>query len=700
MGFFPPQNFTILLLILCFFASTSLQARKTYTYTFDQNNPYQGLSLSKNGSIDKNAIQVTPDTGTQDLNNFPMQNISGRVFINKPFKLWEGKVPPKPSRVGAKNRDEVASFNSTFRINIYPLKGPAGEGLTFLIAPKTELPGNSSGQFLGLTNASTDGNSTNQIIAVELDTGKQAFDPDGNHIGIDINGVRSVKVESLDPLGMVLAPNTTAASFFNVWVQYDGVAKVMEVYIGKQETKDGDDSPKPKSPVLRMDLDLREYLNRESYFGFSASTGTNYELNCVLRWTFTIKYFPDKPDWWKIAVGVGVPAAVLVAMAAAALLVLRMRKRRNLHSQSAILGALKSLPGTPREFEFKDLKKATENFDGKNKLGSGGFGVVFKGRLAVEKMEIAVKMFSRENLQGQGDFIAELTIINRLRHKHLVKLLGWCHKNGKLLLVYEYMPHGSLDKHLFSSPEENPLSWELRYKIVYGVASALHYLHNEFEQRVVHRDLKASNIMLDSDFNARLGDFGLARALDNEKTSYAEAEGVLGTVGYIAPECFHTGKATRESDVYGLGAVLLEVVCGQKPGAKIGGFQYLVDWVWYLHRDGRILEAVDPRLRGDYDVEQAQRLLLLGLACSHPTANERPRASDIVQIILGSVPIPIVPPFRPAFVWPSMGPIDLDSLEGDTTTMTPNSQFNPGWTPQSGSDESINANGGHFDSLV
>lgn len=128
-----------------------------------------------------------------------------------------------------------------------------------------------------------------------------------------------------------------------------------------------------------------------------------------------------------------------------------------------------------------------------------------------------------------------------------------------LLLVYDYMPNGSLDSHIFCPPEKAPLSWNLRYKVLSGVASALRYLHNEYDQKVLHRDLKASNIMLEINFNARLGDFGLARAIDNEKTSYAELDGVPGTFGYIAPECLHTGKASGESDVYGFGAVILEV---------------------------------------------------------------------------------------------------------------------------------------------
>lgn len=276
-------------------------------------------------------------------------------------------------------------------------------------------------------------------------------------------------------------------------------------------------------------------------------------------------------------------------------------------------------------------------------------------------------------------------------------VLGWCHKYGKLLLVYEYMPNGSLDKHLFVGPNIEVLGWNVRYKIISGVASALQYLHNEYDQRVVHRDLKASNIMLDSNFNARLGDFGLARALDNEKTSYAEAEGVLGTMGYIAPECFHMGKATQQSDVYAFGAVVLELVCGRRPGARIGGFQLLVDWVWYLHRDGRLLEAVDPRLGEDFVAPEAERLLLLGLACSHPTAAERPKTQAIVQIISGTVPAPVVPPFKPAFVWPAAGPMSLESGSTNETATMSTSHFGSGWSGQYLSRESYT---GYTDSLV
>lgn len=660
--------FLLLEAFVLFLISTVVEAdkkleifRKQYGGPFDESY-YDIFEVEKPATISNDALQVTLDTASSEIMNLTHQ--SGRVFFKEPFKLWDGDINVTD------NATVVGSFNSSFLINIYrPQNATPGEGMAFVIAPDLNLPEHSSGEFLGLTNSSTDGNPSNKIVAVEIDTFKQEFDIDDNHIGINLHSVRSVKNASLTPYNMTIAP--IGARFYNVWVDYDGVGKVMEVYISEQETKTGPTPPKPGSPILSYNLNLRDHVRQYSYFGFSASTGDDYQLNCVLRWNLTVHHFPENDDQWqKIVLGAGIPVLVLLLIGAFGLGYYIHQRRMQL-SNPNLVGALKTLPGTPREFGFMDLKKATGNFNPKNKLGQGGYGVVYWGFLVKENLEIAVKWFSRESIKGQDDFLAELTIINRLRHKNLVKLLGWCHKNGKLLLVYEYMPKGSLDKHLFAPPNVDPLPWNLRDNAISGVASALQYLHNEYEQKVVHRDLKASNIMLDSSFNARLGDFGLARALENEKTSYAEAEGVLGTMGYIAPECFHTGKATQQSDVYAFGAVLLELVCGRHPGAKIGGFNYLVDWVWLMHRDGRLLEAVDPRLGDEYVAEEAERLLLLGLACSHPTASERPKTEAILQMIMSkTVPVPFVPSFRPAFVWPSDVLEYLDSSSTGKTSMT------------------------------
>ncbi|XP_037432722.1 L-type lectin-domain containing receptor kinase VIII.1-like, partial [Triticum dicoccoides] len=227
---------------------------------------------------------------------------------------------------------------------------------------------------------------------------------------------------------------------------------------------------------------------------------------------------------------------------------------------------------------------------------------------------------------------------------------GWCHQNGVLLLVYDLMPNGSLDRHLFGRPGDAPvLTWEQRYKVAAGVASALNYLHHDYDHVVIHRDMKPSNIMLDAAFNARLGDFGLARALDADKTSYTDRAGLPGTLGYIAPECFHTGGATRELDVFGFGAVVLEIVCGRRNSCcHPAGCSQLLEEAWELHGAGSVLEAVDPRLAGAFDEAEAERLLLLGLACSHPNPGERPTAQAILQILTHSAPPPDVPPSRPA----------------------------------------------------
>lgn len=679
MGVAVATTITTTVIFLSFFSAVA--KFETFTTSYPNfNTTFEDLArtelqFSDDATVDQEALQITPDTGNNDA-VFDLRHRSGRIMFRQPFKLWDGD---------ADSTSAVASFTTFFLVNIFPVNnGTPGEGLAFVIAPTVDVPVNSSGEYLGLTNATLNNQSTNGVVAVELDTVKQSFDEDDNHIGLNIHSIRSVTSKPLKPENITLVPDASTPAFHNIWIQYNGTEKIIRIYIADQPEKLSPTPPMPKTPIIQYNLDLRKTVNRESYIGFAASTGNNSQLNCVLRWNITVQHLPGpKSKLMTILLAVGIPVVLVVVGLAAYLGYYLYKKRLVNRSQSNILSRLRTLPGMPKEFQFRELKKATNNFDGKRKLGQGGYGVVYRGVLPEDNVEVAVKWFSRESLKGEDDFLAELTIINRLRHKHLVRLLGWCHKNGKLLLVYEYMRKGSLDMHLFTVTGE-PLSWTMRRKILAGVASALHYLHYEYDQKVVHRDIKASNIMLDSNFNARLGDFGLARALDNEKTSYAEAEGVLGTVGYIAPECFHTGKATQQSDIYAFGALLIEVVSGQRPGTKINGFQFMVDYVWSLYREGRILDAVDKRIADDYDSEEAQRLLLLGLACSHPIASERPKTHAIVQIISGSMAVPHVPPFKPAFVWPAMMPIDdLSQATSIDTTPLSISQYETDWSPLS-----------------
>ncbi|KAJ8636671.1 hypothetical protein MRB53_010938 [Persea americana] len=240
------------------------------------------------------------------------------------------------------------------------------------------------------------------------------------------------------------------------------------------------------------------------------------------------------------------------------------------------------------------------------------------------------------------EFIAEIVSLGRLRHRNLVQLLGYCRRKGELLLVYDFMPNGSLDKFLFDQPERT-LSWHQRFRIIKGVASGLLYLHEEWEQVVLHRDIKASNVLLDGEFDGRLGDFGLARLYDHGTDP--QTTHIVGTLGYIAPELTETGKATTKSDVFAFGAFVLEVACGKRPILLRASPEeiILVDWVLQCWKKGEIVEATDVRLGNEYAKEEMELVLKLGLLCLHPMASTRPSMRQVIQFLDGDCPLPTLP---------------------------------------------------------
>ncbi|TYH33397.1 hypothetical protein ES332_D13G056200v1 [Gossypium tomentosum] len=284
----------------------------------------------------------------------------------------------------------------------------------------------------------------------------------------------------------------------------------------------------------------------------------------------------------------------------------------------------------PRKFFLVELAKVTNNFKGE-KLGEGGFGAVYRGHLRELDTYVAVKRISKASKQGIKEYASEVKIISRLRHKNLVKLIGWCHEKRELLLVYEFMANGSLDSHLFKG--KSLLNWEVRCKIVQDLASALLYLHEEGDNCVLHRDIKASNIMLDSNFNAKLGDFGLARLVDHAKGS--QTTRLAGTMGYMAPECVSSGKVSKESDVYSFGIVALEIACGRRsiePEYEESKAS-LVAWVWDSYGNQRLLDVVDQKLCMVFDDKQIECLLIVGLWCVHPDPSSRPSIRQAIQVL-------------------------------------------------------------------
>lgn len=621
--------------------------------SFDLNRDAGNFNML-NSTMSSLALQVTQDT-SNSASQYSLENISGRSLLKESFRVYRG--------------NKTATFSSSFVFNIQPKNGSGGEGLAFIITSDDYLPDNSYGKWLGLFNASTNGSNSSKVLAVEFDTRKSpgTNDPDGNHVGINVNGINSINFTSLDQVNLTGDYNGITNYYVQALIEYDGQTKKLDVYVAKNNT------PMPTKPVVSSIIDLSTILDQKAYFGFSASTGVDTELNCVISWNFSIDPVSLPNRTLVIALPICLSLAVVFVIG---IIVFSKRRKSQKQEEKKIFEALEKIPGRLFEFSYKDLKKATSNFSPATLLGAGGFGSVYKGILPKGKNVVAVKRMAKDAKRGKEEFIAEISVINRLRHRNLVPLLGWCHEKGELIMVYEYMPNGSLDKHIFNDDLAGEfLDWDQRYNIVSGVASALLYLHEECEQVVIHRDVKASNIMVDSEYNARLGDFGLARLIEHDRRSFT-ATGLVGTMGYIAPECFHTGRPTVESDVFSFGVVALEVTCGRPPTFRTPESFDLIGWVWKLYGENRLLEAADTGLTKfgsiSVNVEDIRRLLLLGLACSNPNPEDRPNMREVTQILARTMPPPDVPRIRPAFVWSHMA-FDVSFATGSSSGSVPTS---------------------------
>ncbi|XP_050203368.1 probable serine/threonine-protein kinase PBL9 isoform X2 [Mercurialis annua] len=312
-----------------------------------------------------------------------------------------------------------------------------------------------------------------------------------------------------------------------------------------------------------------------------------------------------------------------------------------------------SMPPTPRSedeilqacnlknFNFSDLKTSTRNFRPDSVLGEGGFGSVFKGWIdensfAAAKpgtgMVIAVKRLNQEGLQGHKEWLAEVNYLGQFSHPHLVKLIGYCVEDEHRLLVYEFMPRGSLENHLFRRGSYfQPLSWNLRLKVALGAAKGLAFLHSD-ENKIIYRDFKTSNILLDSKYNAKLSDFGLAKDGPTGDKSHVSTR-VMGTYGYAAPEYLATGHLTARSDVYSFGVVLLEMLSGRRAIDKNrpSGEHNLVEWAKpYLANKRKVFRILDNRLEGQYSIDVACKVAALALRCISIEPKFRPTMNEVV----------------------------------------------------------------------
>ncbi|KAL5548988.1 hypothetical protein UlMin_004219 [Ulmus minor] len=295
-----------------------------------------------------------------------------------------------------------------------------------------------------------------------------------------------------------------------------------------------------------------------------------------------------------------------------------------------------------RIFTYKELHTATNGFSDDNKLGEGGFGSVYWGKTS-DGLQIAVKKLKAMNSKAEMEFAVEVEVLGRVRHKNLLGLRGYCAGTDQRLIVYDYMPNLSLLSHLHGQfSRDVQLDWKKRMRIAIGSAEGLLYLHHEVTPHIIHRDVKASNVLLDSDFEPLVADFGFAKLIP-EGVSHMTTR-VKGTLGYLAPEYAMWGKVSQSCDVYSFGILLLELITGRKPIEKLPGGvkKTITEWVEPFIVQARFRDLVDPKLRGNYDEQQLKQAVNVAALCVQSDPERRPNMKEVVRLLKGGEPKPRV----------------------------------------------------------
>ncbi|XP_022954627.1 cysteine-rich receptor-like protein kinase 10 [Cucurbita moschata] len=336
-----------------------------------------------------------------------------------------------------------------------------------------------------------------------------------------------------------------------------------------------------------------------------------------------------------IIVAIVVPITVTVSILLFALSCYFLRptakKKYNAVKEDSVIDEMSTAESL--QFDFNTINAATSNFSEENKLGEGGFGAVYKGRLE-NGQEIAVKRLSRRSLQGFKEFKNEITLVAKLHHRNLVRLLGFCMEGEEKILIYEYIPNKSLDFFLFDPIRQKQLDWSKRYTIINGIARGILYLHEDSRLRIIHRDLKASNILLDGDMNPKVSDFGMARIVQVDQTQ-GITDRIVGTYGYMSPEYAMYGNFSLKSDVYSFGVLIFEIISGKKNNtfylSKLA--EDMLTYAWKLWKNGTSLELLDPILRDNYSRNEVLRCIHIALLCVQENPSRRPSMTSIVLML-------------------------------------------------------------------
>ncbi|EOA19322.1 hypothetical protein CARUB_v10003320mg [Capsella rubella] len=597
---------------LFLFLSVHVRAQRTITTEFT----FRGFSGNQSEIRMEGAAMIKPN-GLLRLTD-RKSNVTGTAFYHKPVKLLETSRDSTNVTIG--------SFSASFVFVIIPSSSTnKGFGFTFTLSPTPYRANAGSAQYLIGNDIGLNYNSRTSDIQ----------EPVVYYSNDDPNKKEDFQLESGNPIQAL--------------VEYDGPTQMLNVTVYPARL-----GFKPTKPLISRHVPkLLEIVQQEMYVGFTASTGRGQSsAHYVMGWSFSsggdrpkadvlnLSELPPPPPNTAKKSGVNSQVIVLVVALSAVMLVMLvllffffMYKKR--------LGQEETLEDWeidhPRRLKYRDLYEATDGFKETRIIGTGGFGTVFKGKLPSSDL-IAVKKIIPSSMQGVREFVAEIESLGKLRHKNLVNLQGWCKHKNDLLLIYDYIPNGSLDSLLYTVPRRSGavLSWNVRFEISKGIASGLLYLHEEWEKIVIHRDVKPSNVLIDSKMNPRLGDFGLARLY--ERGALSQTTALVGTIGYLAPELARNGKPSTASDIFAFGVLLLEIVSGRRPTGS-GSF-FLVDWVMELHANGEILSAMDPRLGSGYDGGEARIALAVGLLCCHQNPESRPSMRNVLRYLNGDENVP------------------------------------------------------------
>ncbi|KAL4582816.1 hypothetical protein LXL04_007377 [Taraxacum kok-saghyz] len=595
--------------------------------SFGSNNneiQYRGSAVPSSGSI-----AFTPV-------NYVCQ--VGQAIYADRVQMWDSK--------SGKVSDFTTRFSFTIDTNDQP-SNQYGDGFAFFIGPADfQIPTNSAGSFLGLYNLSNYRESPqNQMIHVEFDSFVDSdWDPEYEHVGINKNSIFSANYTAWNA-------GNHSGSVADVIITYNAQTKMLMV-----SWTYNNPSP-PETSSVSYHVDLKEFLTEWVTVGFSAGTGNLKEKNSLLYWEFNSSL---NGKWRNPQEGSGsgsgisgyiVPGVIggiiglAIAMMIISMVAFMFKKGWIKYTGTVTIEAIpekieSEVRHAPFRYTYSDLHLATNGFSNDNKLGEGGFGGVYKGRLTVSSVnqEVAVKRISEHSTQGENEYTAEVKTIGKLNHPNLVELVGWCDDEGKFLLIYKIMPNGSLDYYLFG--DKGPLVWSNRYKIAQGLALALHHLHEEQgENYIIHRDIKSSNVMLDSEFNPKLGDFGLARLKDNNEQG-SKVTKVAGTMGHCAPEYVSSGKASKATDMYSFGVTVLEIGSGRNVEDETCNID-LVKWVWDLYGKKQLRSTIDVKL-SDVDEKEYNCLMMVGLSCTHPDPTKRLTIKGVIKALEKVIP-PEVP---------------------------------------------------------